>query len=195
MFGGWLPGRIESYNATTRRADVQILVLDVDRDESDERAPKRFAPIVNAPVLLPGSGGARLKFPINKGDKCVVLLASRDVDKFLHLGTEVEPDSERHHHLSDALIIPGLEISAVDAPININVTATQVELAGADEQVMTAKDMRTNLYNVLTSPTVLAGIAAAPVDGGTSLTTALLAKLVTVGTRTNFGTSKVKAGV
>jgi hypothetical protein len=195
MFGGWLPGLILSYDETSGRADVQILVKDVDRDESDEPQAKSFAMLTNRPVMFPGSGGARFKFPISKGDKCTVFFAARAVDKFLHIGDEVAPDSERHHHLSDGLVIPGLEITAVDAALQVEVTDDEVRLGGADERVATAKDFYAHLFEVLTDPDVLAGIAAAVGDGGTSLTTALTVKLVSPGTRVEFGTTKVKAGV
>lgn len=194
MFGGWLPGVILSYDAAKRRADVQLLLKDIDRDESDEPQAKSFAILTNRPVLFPGSGGARLKFSINKGDKCTVMFAARDVDKFLHIGDEVAPGSERHHHVSDGLVIPGLEITAVDAALQIEVTDDEVKLGGDDERVATALDFYDHLFAVLTHPSVLAGIAAAVGDGGTSLTTALTARLVTPGTRVEFGTDKVKAG-
>ncbi len=137
--GGWLPGRVESYDAATGRANVQPLLLEPRETEAGGRETRRLPVINDVPVGMLGAGGMRVRFPVSKGDTVVLLFCARSSDKWKKLGGELDPDDdERHHSLSDAIAIP-LDLSVPtrrNAGAFIEFTSTNtVEIGGSDRLV------------------------------------------------------------
>jgi hypothetical protein len=99
-----LPGRISSYNAATRKADVQPLIKEKFADGQILSLPR----IPNVPVVMPGNSDAGLVLPIGEGDPVMLLFSQRSMDRWLTQGGEQESADIRMHALSDAIAIPGL---------------------------------------------------------------------------------------
>jgi hypothetical protein len=126
-----MPGRVTAYDAARRRASVQPLIRRGRVDEAGERQAE-LLPIVNeVPVVFPGSGGDRIKFPVRPGDTVLLLFAESSLDLWLARGGEVDPGDDRRFSLSDGIAIPGLMHAASDAPRLIEFTDTEIRLGGA----------------------------------------------------------------
>jgi hypothetical protein len=134
MFGGWLPGRIESYDSTKNKAAIQLLILDEVAIEGGGTR-KEPLPIINeVPVLtFADHYGIRVELTIQKGDYVTVMFAARSVDRWLQRGGMVDPGDDRDHDLNDAIAMPGLfDFAHVTKPTaKITFTATEVQAGGS----------------------------------------------------------------
>lgn len=99
-----LPGRIESYDASTRKAEVQPLVKEKYADGTILTLPR----ISGVPVVMPTTGSAGVALPIANGDPVLILFAQRSIDRWLTNGGVQEANDTRMHALSDAIAIAGL---------------------------------------------------------------------------------------
>ena len=70
-----LPGQIEGFDASTRKATVKPLVKLRTRDGYDID----IKPIQNVPVIFPCGSAFTLKFPLKKNDKCLIVSSFSDV--------------------------------------------------------------------------------------------------------------------
>jgi len=104
----WMPGRIDSYDATKQTATVvPELTLRAPAQDGTEGAivpPK----LVDVPVVFPGGGGFRVTFPVVQGDRVMLMFAQRSMDEWKTTAGSQDPADERHHSLSDAVAIAGL---------------------------------------------------------------------------------------
>lgn len=109
-----MPGIIDTYNATTRRASVRPalrLVMDGDIPGEDGEALER-ALAVNVPVMWPaGNGGSPngmiLAFPLQAGDRGMLSFSERGMTEFKATGELATPDKTRFFDQSDAVFYPG----------------------------------------------------------------------------------------
>jgi hypothetical protein len=99
-----LPGRIESYNANTGKAEVQPLLKERYADGDVITLPR----IPNVPLVFPRTQAASISMPVAAGDGVLLLFCQRSLDKWLSTGGIKEPDDIRMHSLSDCIAIPGL---------------------------------------------------------------------------------------
>lgn len=100
-----VPGRIESYDHTTKKATVKPLINRVYSDGQVDEFP-----IINGvPVLLPGTATGALQFRIQRGSPCALYFAERSLDLWKAQGGQTTPDDRRRFALSDAYCIPGLD--------------------------------------------------------------------------------------
>lgn len=100
-----LPGRIDSYDASTQKARVQPLIRKkfIGADQAVSM------PIINnVPVVFPRTANAIISMPISKGDNVLLLFSERSMDNWLSTGGEADPGVTRKHDISDAIAIPGL---------------------------------------------------------------------------------------
>lgn len=109
-----LPGLVDSFDPVTQTATVRTSIatwrIDPDTDEPVAYFPEATT---NAPVLYPGGGGWSLRFPIEAGDRCTLLVAERSIDEWMATGGRVAPqDLGRRFDLTDAIVIPGLRPAA-----------------------------------------------------------------------------------
>lgn len=147
-----LPGRIETYDASTQQATVQPLVYDGVYDETGARTADRLPVVTGVPVVFPGAGGFRVTFPVTAGDTVLLVFSSSSIDLWLALGGEVDPVDDRRHHISDAIAIPGLRDFAhalgnaptstmslgKDGGPTIEISATDVQIGGSNKLVTLA---------------------------------------------------------
>ena len=110
------PAKVVKWDASKGRANCQILVKQVFRDEEEARQVKSWPVITGVPVQFMGSGDFRLTVPIYDGtdgtnDSTTGLLiwSHLSIDKWLTgSGGEVDPEIDHQHGLADAIFIPGL---------------------------------------------------------------------------------------
>jgi len=99
-----LPGRVVAYDKDTQRVQVQPVPDDVDGE---------LPVLAGVPVVFPCGNGAAVVWPLSKGDTGLLVFCSRSIARWLANGTEGDPQSERHHHLGDAVFVPGLDYRAM----------------------------------------------------------------------------------
>ncbi len=103
-----MPGRIESYDHATQKADVQPLIQDGYLDESGARVAESLPVVPAVPVMFPGTGGFSDTWPLERGDTVLLVWSSSSLDKWLATGGLVDPRDDRRHALPDAVAYPGL---------------------------------------------------------------------------------------
>lgn len=99
-----IPGKIESYDLTTKKATVKPLIKLKVNNES-----LSYPVISNVPVIFQGTKDAVVAFPISPGDGCLILFSEQAMENYLSsAGNEVEPGDNRRYSVNDAICIPGL---------------------------------------------------------------------------------------
>lgn len=99
---GMLPASVISYDRTTNRAQVQLLITLVTTDGTQVPRPT----VASLPVLVLGGGGFTLSFPLNEGDLGWVMANDRDISLFLQTYAQAQPNTGRVKNFSDGLFIP-----------------------------------------------------------------------------------------
>ncbi len=103
-----LPARVESYNATTQRASVQIELRSARFEEDGSRTPVRYPVIPDVPVKFEGSGGYRTTYPVQRGDQVWLEFCEASLALWKSRGGDIDPVDDRRMRLSDALAVTGL---------------------------------------------------------------------------------------
>lgn len=103
-----LPGRVESYTASSQTCSVQPLVYEGLYDETGTRQTERLPVVSSVPVVFPGSGAFSITWPLQPGDTVLLVFSSSSIDQWIARGGEVDPVDDRRHHITDAIAIPGL---------------------------------------------------------------------------------------
>lgn len=149
-----LPAKIKTYDESTQKAEI-IPLLKIKYKHKDK--PTDLAVIPNVPVQWPSAnaGAAFIHLPLKAGDLGVVIFSERSMDTWLAgEGDSVSPEDPRHHHLSDAIFIPGvlpykkaLTISNANNMIlqNNNMTieidpSGKIKIEGAAQELLTVID-------------------------------------------------------
>lgn len=107
-----LPATVEEVHLDdaghVRTVDVRVDVGEYVRGLEGEVA--EYEPILpNVAVEWPGGGGARLTFPLARGDLGLLLFCDRSLDEWQANPTgQVVARDKRTHHLNDAVFAPGL---------------------------------------------------------------------------------------
>jgi hypothetical protein len=99
-----IPGKILEYDYTKQRAKVQPSLNQKYNDGEVVKLPAIF----NVPVIHPASGGASITFPVNIGDKVLLVFSERSLEEWLQNGNQVTPDDPRQNSLTDAVAHIGL---------------------------------------------------------------------------------------
>lgn len=103
-----LPGKVTRYDSSKQMVDVQPLIKQAYYDETETRQVESMPVIPNVPLMFQGAGGFRMTFPVEVGDKVLIVFSSSSLDKWLESGGEVDPNDDRQFSLADAVAIPGL---------------------------------------------------------------------------------------
>ncbi len=104
---GCLVGTIVSYDVATRRASVQPSLQRSRLDEDDARIQSPLPIMNDVPVLMWGVGAVRIKFPVNKGDSCLLIQIGMSMDVYKARGGLVADPDDRRHDIRDFIAIPG----------------------------------------------------------------------------------------
>lgn len=100
--GTSIPGHVDSFDATSQLAKVQIGIQFIDvQGQSFE-----IAPIVNVPVLFPG-GAFSIEYQIDPGMEGLILISQRCIDAWKEEGGVATQPVLRKLDMQDALFIPG----------------------------------------------------------------------------------------
>lgn len=168
-----LPGRIESYDATTQQAVVQPLVYEGVVDATGVRQAERLPAIAGVPVVFPGGGGFRITFPIAKGDTVLLVFTSSSSDLWKALGGEVDPVDDRRHHISDAIAIGGLHdfahplatASTTKMSMGKDGGGPTIEISGTDVQIGGSNNLVTRSEFLNHGHVIVATGAVSPCPG------------------------------
>lgn len=206
-----IPGIIESYNESSRKAKVKPLVK-LKTSLNDSLA---IPPIDNVPVQFPSALGFSLTYPLVPGDNCIILFAENGIGNYLNGQgkNEVEPDDLNRFALTDAICIPGISpFNAIpkskatitvgtDGVININGGSEgvarkedAVKSTATEDVAFWAWAVKYNAFNVgwsVALTTLIASGGTAP--GVVVYATAMKALLVTLGSIPTELTSKISA--
>lgn len=104
-----LPAQVIAYNATTNRAQVQPLIVQVTTDNIQIQR----AQIASVPVYKMGGGSFVISFPVNSGDLGWIKANDRDISLFKTKYQQSPPNTQRKHKFSDAVFIPDSMLNGV----------------------------------------------------------------------------------
>lgn len=121
-----MPGYVVDFDPATCTATVQLgvqaIVTDADGGKSNDNMPL----LNNVPVVFPRGGGAMLTFPVEAGDECLVVFASRSCGAWKQSGgTQVQSAPGRMHSLSDGFALLGTS-SQPNVIQNLSTSTTQL---------------------------------------------------------------------
>ena len=168
-----LPGRVESYDASTQKADVKPLIKSEDIDEEGNAVYYPIPVITDVPVVFPGGGGFRVTFPLTKGSTVLLVFSEASLDTWLSKGGDVEPGVDSRHELTDAIAIPGLNtftaplsnapsstmsVGADNTTATIEFSDTQITAGGAGADALITRTE----FNTHTHPVPSLGTSSAP---------------------------------
>jgi len=112
-----MPGRIESFDAEKQKADVSPMLKRVQ--EADDGAIVEDIPVIpSVPVQFPRAGGHMITFPVQRGDRCMLVFAERSIDNYQLGGggeesgpparySAADPELFQMHDLSDPVAVLG----------------------------------------------------------------------------------------
>lgn len=107
-------GSIVSYDASSQTCEIEIGVLRKLPTGEEVKYPM----LLDVPVVILSGGGTSLTFPIEAGDKCVILFNDRDIDIFLEEDRIALPNSPRSHDYSDGIALIGIRTVSERTPTN-----------------------------------------------------------------------------
>jgi hypothetical protein len=164
-FGGWLPARIDSYNSTTNRARIQILIYDDYEDEEGERKIEAFPALDDVPVgWLSLAGRFCFRSTVAKGDEGIYMMPARPTAKWMQTGGMVDPEDDDHHPLDGGVFLPyRVSVGGRNADPMIEITASEVKIGG-NNSLVTTDEFNNHTHAVATTGTASAqsGTAAIP---------------------------------
>jgi hypothetical protein len=138
-----LPASVISYDRTTNRAQLQILISQVTTNGSIVSRSQ----LASIPVKRYGGGGYVLSFPLAPGDLGWVEANDRDISLFLQSYEESPPNSGRMFDFSDSVFFP-------DYMDNYTVGVGDLNNAVLSNLDGTVKITLTPAGVIITSPTV-----------------------------------------
>ena len=154
-----IPGRIEEYKGHGRKeAKVKPMVKIKNKRGEDLTIP----PIDNVPVMFPSAASAEFRFPLKKGDGCLILFSEVSIGNYLNNTVESNPEDKSRFSLTDAICIPGLwsfnsvpvpeSIIEIDDSGNINITAkANVNLNGSAKSFVTHGELDAAIQTFITA--------------------------------------------
>lgn len=101
---GMLPASVVSYDRTTNRAQIDILIPHVTT--SGQIVPR--AQLASVPVQIDGGGGLFISFPLQPGDLGWIEACDRDISLFLQTYKVTAPNSFRKWNFSDGKFTPSV---------------------------------------------------------------------------------------
>lgn len=102
-----MPGVVKAFDPSKMTVSVQPTIKARVRNEDGSSAWVQIPMLVDCPVIYPGGGGFTLTFPIQDGDECLVVFASRCIDSWWQSGGVQIPAEMRMHDLSDGFAFVG----------------------------------------------------------------------------------------
>lgn len=168
-----LPAKIESYDHATQKANITPLLR---KKYLKDNAEVDLPVINNVPVQWPSASGGTsfLHLPLKAGDVGMAIFCERSLDLWKSGdNSTVTPNDPRHHNLTDAIFIPGINAfkSALkDVPANNAVLQNgemrmeidpsgKISFQGATKEFLNIVD---SVIDHLISARVVAGTGSTP---------------------------------
>lgn len=188
------PGKIESYDPSTRTAEVSVGLAQVLADGTIRPYPK----LVDCPVVTIQGGGVGVAFPIKAGDPCLILFSDRCIDDWYNNGGANPPPDGRLHDLSDGFVLVGAnpqtsmlmlallpsEGGIADATAKVAILNGKVAIKNGTKSLevilstlLTTLTSLNNTLAAMTTASILAGTTQATIAGFTSTFTSLSADI------------------
>ena len=175
-------GIIQSFNAATQRATVQLVdVLRKTTYQGQQLITPQ--PLIDLPVFIPYGSNGGVNIIIKAGLECLVLFNDRDLENWKRTGGINPPATYRMHDFTDGVCLIGIKsnpkaIAAYDNATNgisyLNDSGTlqarvkvdtKVEVANATQNL---KNLIDSLINILQNLKAVNGAAEYPIDAATS---------------------------
>jgi hypothetical protein len=102
-----LPAILQTFDRNKMTAEVQPAVQARVTNPDGSIVWVKLPKLVDCPVMFPSAGGFTLTFPVDPGDECLVVLASRCIDGWWQSGGVQIPPDLRMHDLSDGFVLLG----------------------------------------------------------------------------------------
>lgn len=189
-----LPGRVESYDAATQKADIKPLVKRCFRTGDDRTIVEELPVLTDVPIVFPRGGGFFVSLPVTAGDHVLLIFNESSIDIFqTGAGGDTDPQDIRRHNLSDAVALPGFYpfsksladadadnlVIGEDGGVQVHVSDSKIELgekSSADKASLDSK-VQTELTRISTELTTLKTIF----DAHIHVTTATVGATTTPG--------------
>ena len=146
--GMWtaMPGIIVSFDPAAQTCVVQPAIKGRQKSPDGSIASVDMPVLQDCPVAWQGGGGVTLTFPIQPGDECLVVFASRCIDAWWQLGDVQEQAEVRMHDLSDGFVLCGVR----SQPRVFDVDMTAAQLTTDDGQAFVEVNPTSYLIRALT---------------------------------------------
>lgn len=102
-----MPATVTSVDLTKQTVSCQPAIKGTQTAKDGSTSQVSMPMLVDVPIVWPRAGGYALTFPIEAGDECLVVFASRCIDGWWQSGGEQAPLETRMHDLSDGFAIFG----------------------------------------------------------------------------------------
>ncbi len=119
-----MPGKILSCSGST--ASVQPSL----RFKTPKGQFLQYPVISNAPIVVPHSGNAAIAVPIKPGDDCLIVVSEQAIDEW---SSGAEDDTQLKFDLTNAICIPGLCRTSIEAQEEANGTDSVVIACGSNK--------------------------------------------------------------
>ena len=140
-----MPGIIDSWDAATQTATVQLALREKLRNAGAEKDID-IPLLVDVPVIMPKAGGYLLAFTPAAGDEVLVIFGDMCIDAWWQSGGIQNQDEMRRHDLSDGFavfgcwsqpnkpVLPtqGVRLQTEDGTTNITLTGGSVAINAAE---------------------------------------------------------------
>lgn len=124
-----IPGIVESVNLAENTVEVQPTIQGWFQDQNQKYDWHTMPLLLDVPIMWQKAGGFSITMPVQKGDECLVIFASRCIDSWWNSGGINVQAELRMHDLSDGFAFIGPSSLPNVIP---NVSATDVEIRNAD---------------------------------------------------------------
>jgi hypothetical protein len=146
-----LPGIVQSFDPAAMTVVVQPAIRGQTMDSTGAKSSTALPLLPDVPVVFPSGGGCTLTFPIQQGDECLVIFASRCIDAWWQSGGVQEQAEKRMHDLSDGFAIIGprsqprviSSVSTTVAQLRTDDGQTYIEVDPASGGIVTIKSPNT----------------------------------------------------
>lgn len=103
-----LPGRIETYDPVTQKANVKPLIMRKIATDEGEELTEPLPIVTQVKVGFLQAGDFEMSVPVKKGDFCLLLFCDRSIDAYMAgQGDDTDPNDFRIHDISDAYALVG----------------------------------------------------------------------------------------
>lgn len=157
-----MPGTVISYDATTRRAEIEPSLRHVLGDGQKSLIQP---PVLDVPVLHPAGGGYVILMPIKPGDAVMMVFSERGITDFKKRLELSDPDITDSHSMRDAVAIPGfgpsgevvpgrgIRIQSIDGKTRLSLETGSIKMI-VDDQEATMSSTGLVVENLVVSGSV-----------------------------------------